>query len=79
MGDATLFHDYNPCQENLTVKIAYGSLSKVVGIGSIVISKDLTLNSVLYVPNLGCNLLLVSKLTYEHNCVAKFSSNLCEF
>ena len=31
---ATLFYDYNTCQENLTVKIADGSLS---GTGSIII------------------------------------------
>ena len=37
------------------------------------------LNSVLHVPNLDCNLLLVSKLSQELNYVAKFSSDLCEF
>lgn len=36
-GDATLFHKYYPCREDLTVKIADGCLSKVAGTGSIII------------------------------------------
>ena len=78
-GDPTVFHKYSPCYENYTIRIADGSLSKVVGTGSVVLSKDLTLNSVLLVPNLDCNLLSISKLTRDMNCVAEFSSNLCEF
>ncbi|RVW16161.1 Retrovirus-related Pol polyprotein from transposon RE2 [Vitis vinifera] len=35
------------CPNNLTVRIADGSLSKVAGTGSVVLSRDLTLNSVL--------------------------------
>lgn len=54
--DALLFHNYKPLQENLTVKVADESFSKVAGTGSIIVSKDLTLNSVLHVPNLDCNL-----------------------
>ncbi|KAL3520220.1 hypothetical protein ACH5RR_018369 [Cinchona calisaya] len=78
-GDVSLFHKYTPTQENSTIKTADGTLSQVTGTGSIFISKDLILNSVLYVPNLDCNLLSISKLTRPHNCVAKFSANLCEF
>ena len=43
------------------------------------ISENNNLESVLYVPNLNCNLLSVSKFTKERNCITKFSSNLCEF
>ena len=32
-GDASIFHEYNLCNENYTIKIADGSLSKVEGIG----------------------------------------------
>ena len=46
-----------------TICIADGSLSKVVGTSSVVISKDLTLDSILLVSNLDCNLLFISKLT----------------
>lgn len=74
-----MFSAYSPCSENLTVRITYGSLSKVTGTGSVKISEELTLNLVLLVLNLDCNLLSVSKLTRELNCVANFLPNLCEF
>ena len=55
------------------------SLSKVEGTGLIRISKDLTLNFVLHASNLDSNLLSISKLTRDLNCVAKFFPNLCVF
>nr|CAN65095.1 hypothetical protein VITISV_011639 [Vitis vinifera] len=60
-GDATIFDTNSSCPNNLTVRIADGSLSKVAGTGSVVLSRDLTLNFVLLVPNLDCNLLSISK------------------
>ena len=57
------------------VHIANGSLSKVASIGFVVISKDLTLDFVLLVPNLDCNFLSISKLTQEKNYVTKFFPN----
>ena len=56
-----------------------GSLSFVAGIGSIKVSKDLTLESVLHVPTLRCNLLSISKLTRDNNCVAIFHPSTCYF
>ena len=79
IGDARIFSTYSPCHENFYVRIADGSLSRVTGTGSMVISKNLTLNSVLLVPNLDCNLFSISKQTQELNCVTKFFPNLCEF
>ena len=79
IGNIKLLTSFKPCDENWTVKIADGSLLRVVGTGFIALSKDLTLKFVLLVPNLDCNLLSISKLTIDHNCVAKFSNNLCEF
>ncbi|RVW54694.1 Retrovirus-related Pol polyprotein from transposon TNT 1-94 [Vitis vinifera] len=58
---------------------ADGSLSKVAGTSSVRVSKNITLDSVLLVPKLNCNLLSISKLTRDLNCVTKFGSNLCEF
>ena len=78
IGDIKLLMEFDPCYENWTTKLVNGSLSRVVVIGSIVISKDLSL-CVLLVPSLDCNLLSISKLTHDQNCVAKFSKNLCEF
>ncbi|CAJ2679170.1 unnamed protein product [Trifolium pratense] len=47
--------------------------------GLVILSEDIELMSVLHVPNLDCNLLSVSKLTHDLNCIAKPVSNLCEF
>nr|XP_004513812.1 uncharacterized protein LOC101489272 [Cicer arietinum] len=78
-GDITLFDEYSPCNDNSMVRIADGTKTKVVGKGSLIISKDITLNSVLYVPKLNCNLLSISKLTQDLNCFTKFLPHLCEF
>ena len=74
-----LFSTYSPCAGNLKVKIADGTLSPVVGKGSIRISKSITLNPVLHVFNSSCNLLSISQLTKQSNCSAKFLSSHCVF
>jgi hypothetical protein len=78
-GDFNLFNDYSPCPFNFTVRIADDTHSKVMGTGSIILSPNITLESVLYVPKLDCNLLSISKITRDLKCVTKFFHNLCEF
>ena len=67
-----LFSTYSPCTGNLKVKIVDGTLSPVAGKGSVHISESITLNPVLHVPNLSCNLLSISELIKQSNCSAKF-------
>ncbi|KAI5407080.1 hypothetical protein KIW84_053362 [Lathyrus oleraceus] len=55
------------------------TLSKVMGKGSVIISQNITLSSVLYVPKLDCNLLSISKLTKDLKCSTKFFPNQGEF
>ena len=55
-----LFSTYSPCASNLQIKLADGTLSLVAGKSSIRISEYITLNPVLHVPNLSCNLLSIS-------------------
>ena len=74
-----LFSTYSPYAGNLKVKIANGTLSPVAGKGSIHISESITLNPVLHVPNLSCNLLSISQLTKRSNCSAKFLPSHCVF
>ena len=74
-----LFSTYSPCVGNLKVKIADGTLSPVASKGSIRISESITLNPVLHVPNLSCNLLSISQLTKRSNCSAKFLPSHCIF
>jgi len=78
-SDASLFQECYPCLKDYKVRIADGSLSLVIGIGKVVISNTLTLQSVLLVPKLTCNLLSVSKLTKDSKCIAKFSPTTCLF
>ena len=72
-----LFSTYSPCVGNLKVKIADGTLSPIAGKGSIRIYESITLNPVLHVPNLFCNLLSNSQLTKQSNCLAKFLPSHC--
>ncbi|KAJ9675451.1 hypothetical protein PVL29_024395 [Vitis rotundifolia] len=74
-----LFSTYSPCASNLKVKIADGTLSPVAGKGSIRIFELITLNPVLHVPNMSCNLLSISQLTKSSNCSAKFLPSHCVF
>lgn len=78
-GDATLLHNYCPQTGNSSVRIADGSLSMVLGIGSAHLTEDIILTPVLHVQNLDCNLLSVRKFSQDLNCVAKFFPRLCEF
>ncbi|KAL5812326.1 hypothetical protein ACOSQ3_027276 [Xanthoceras sorbifolium] len=78
-GNMKLFNQFLAYSNSPHVRIADVSLSKVMGIGSVVISTDLTFNSVLYVPKLNCNLLSVSKLIKDLNCAVDFRSNACVF
>ena len=64
---------------SLSVRIADGSFTPIAGAGSVQLTKDLSLSSVLYVPKLDCNLLSISKLTRDLNCMTKFYSNFCDF
>jgi len=77
--DFTLFSSYSPCSYNYTVQIVDGTHSKVMGKESIIISQNITLESVLYVPKLDCNLRSISKITRDLKCVTKFFLDLCEF
>ena len=78
-GDITVFNDYKSCYGDTTVRIVDGSFSKVEGVGSVIISKEIKLAFVLFVPRLDCNLLSISKLTKDLRCITKFFSNVCEF
>ena len=74
IGSPTSFTTYVPCASKMKVRIADGSYTPVAGKGTISLTKTFSLESVFHVPNLSCNLLSISKLTRDLNCVTKFSS-----
>ena len=45
--------------------------------GTIVLDKHLKLNNLLYVPNLKCNLISISQLIKESNCIVQFTYKFC--
>ena len=76
---SNFFLFYTSCPSSTKIKIVDRSLSSVVGIGSIRVSKYLILHLVFHVPALKCNLLSISKITRDNNCVANFHSTMCQF
>ncbi|KAG8474937.1 hypothetical protein CXB51_031651 [Gossypium anomalum] len=74
-----LFSTYTPCAGNKNIKVADGSFSAIAEKGPVKISSFLVLHDVLHVPNLACNLILVSKLSQSSNCHVIFDSSMCKF
>ena len=75
----SLFSNYSRCYKNERVRIADGSFSPIVGKCQIEISNQITLQFVIHVPKLACNLLFVSKISKDSNCRAVFLDSHCEF
>ena len=78
-GQSQLFHSYLASSGLNKVRIADGSFSPIFGKGEIALTPTLTLNFVLHVPKLSCNLFSVSKFTQTNNCVSKFFPSYCKF
>lgn len=78
-GNFKLLDTYCPAKESHSVRIANGSCSKVFGSGNVHLSKDICLHDVLFVPDLDCNLLSVSRLNRYRNCSAIFLVKSCVF
>lgn len=70
--------NYKPWEENVGITVADGSMCKAVGQVDIEFS-SLKLKLVLYVLDLKCNLLSISKITKDSNCSIIFSPSCCEF
>jgi len=77
--DSRFFTTFSPCREKWIVRIADGMQPQVPGIGAVKLAKNFTLHSMLFVPSLDCNMLSISELTQDYNCIIKFFKNLSEF
>ena len=67
-----LFTSHSPSAGNRKIKIVDGSFSAIAGSGSIKISPSITLENVLHVPKLSCNLLSISQLSRDLKCKVNF-------
>ena len=63
----------SPC----TVGFADGNKTFATHIGVFHLSKNITLSNVLFVQNLNCSLISVSKLLRQTNCLALLSDTIC--
>ncbi|OMP05523.1 Integrase, catalytic core [Corchorus capsularis] len=61
------------------VKLPNGASLPVSHVGKAIVSHDIILKDVLCVPNFSCNLLSISKLTKDLNCVELFFPDFCGF
>lgn len=74
-----LFSSYIPSPGKVKIKIADGTFSTIAGTGVIHVAPNITLNSVLHVPKLACNLLSDSKIAKDLGCLIQFSHDTCLF
>ena len=72
------FDNYQSCKKNVGIIVADGSMCTTTRRWDMKLN-GLKLNSVLYVPNLLCNLFSVSKLTKDLNCSVTFLPFCCKF
>ncbi|GMI69800.1 hypothetical protein HRI_000649300 [Hibiscus trionum] len=78
-GNLKLFQSFSTLSSPCYIKIEDGSLFKVIGKGSVQITPKLVLLTVLYVPNLSCNMLSVSAFVRDVNCHVHFGVDGCVF
>ena len=78
-GSSKGLQNYSPSPKGDYVRIANGSLTPVSGTGSIFCTPDITLSSILHVPDFPINLLSVSAITKELNCSVRFFPDYCVF
>lgn len=78
-GCINYFSPYTSSSDHFKVKIADGALSVVAGMRAIKITPSKILKSIIYVIKLSCNLLFVSEVTKDLNCVVNFLPSSCEF
>ena len=78
-GTSSLLSDLEQSSSLPNVTLANGSATTVSGLGTANLSLNLSLSSVLYIPDFPFNLLSISKLTKILNCAAIFLSTHCIF
>ena len=77
--ESNVFLSYIPCSSNQKVQVANGSLTPISGKGNVLVTPNITLSSVLHVPNTSYNLLSISKLRKFQNCFVTFLPTHCVF
>ena len=72
-----LFYKYIPSVGNRKIRITDGTFSTIAGSGTVRVSPTITLENVLHVPKLSCNILSISHITKYLDYRVYFSSFDC--
>ncbi|KAK5785187.1 hypothetical protein PVK06_039741 [Gossypium arboreum] len=75
-GNKALFHNFFHTFGK-AVKTDDGTLCKIEGHGTVILNEQIALKNVLFVPNLACNLISVSKLSTDLHCSVIFNDRDC--
>jgi len=78
IGSIEVLSTFEPCSQGLTISMANDTIAIAQGRGTAYVA-GLKLKLVLYVPNLKCNLLSMSKIIKEDKCLITFFHSYCEF
>ena len=78
-GIHSKFTSYTSLPSLGTVKVANGNHSRVLGEGTVDVNHNLSLKSVLHVPQFSHNLLSVSPIAKSHQCSVTFYPSYCVF
>ena len=76
MGDLNLIQDLKHVFP-ISIGLPNGTHVFACKEGSTTLNNRMTLNSVLYVPSLKCNLIFIAKLCQELNCSVTFFDDFC--
>lgn len=72
-----LFTSFTNLSQPLDISLPNGNIISILAVGTVPISDYITLENDLYVPNFNYNLLSVSKLAFQRNCVIQFTHDTC--
>ncbi|KAL4011481.1 hypothetical protein IC575_028540 [Cucumis melo] len=79
IGNSRLFSKLLSPAPFSSVTLVDGSTSSVLRFGTIYLTPSFSLSSVLHLPNLSFNLISISQLTHDLNCVVLFFPDYCLF
>ena len=74
-----LLSEFNDYSDHNHVEVTNGQFAKVLGSGTIIISENIILKYVLYVPKIKCSLLSVWQVTTHLKCLISFDNLGCVF
>ena len=76
VGDVKLVRNLRQVSP-IAIGLPNGDCTVARNVGSVTLGDDIKLDNVLYVPNLNCNLVAISKLCKQLNCAVTYFNDCC--